>query len=271
MRIVEAFPLVFERAYPAIDPKTPMMAALPLLRFHEIDALPLSFDSGRKHGGIFGASCLARIVTLKPKGFSAFLQQPCEEVSGPITTVQAKAALSHLLDIFLETRFGFARVVESKGVGALLSLDDAIGLYDEGVIGSALRAKDVASKAFSLPRNSTLRGTLEAMFARRIRRVFLTGTDDFLWDRGIIEYLFSPAVLAKVSQDPSYDPLETTISDLATIRARRGLPEMTLGEAAGALRVQRGQCLTFGGKVVTPWDLVMKPWKAKKLKIRASR
>ena len=34
MRISEAFPQIFARAYPAVDPNTPMLSALPLLRIH---------------------------------------------------------------------------------------------------------------------------------------------------------------------------------------------------------------------------------------------
>ena len=37
-------------------------------------------------------------------------------------------------------------------------------------------------------------------------------------------------------------------------------PKKTLGD-------DFGQCLTSRGMVVTPWDVIMKPWAAKKLKI----
>lgn len=268
MRIEEAFPRVFERAYPALDPNTPMVSALPLLRFCEIDVLPLSFDSARKHRGIFGFSCLARILTLGPRRFSSFLKQPCEDVSEPLATVNSKSALGRLLDTFLETRFGFARVVESGGVGALLSLDDTLGLYDGGAMSSSLTAGQVASDAFSLPPETTLKETLEEMFARRYRRVFLSETRDFVWDRGIIEHLFSPSVLARVAQDPSSDPLAIPISDIGTTKAKEAAPDMTVAEAAERLRTKPGQCLVFDGKVVTPWDVVMKPWKSRKLKVR---
>jgi len=268
LRIEEAFPQVFQKTYPVLDPKTPMISALPLLRFHEIDALPLSFDSSKKQRGLFGFSCLARILTLGPRRFSSFLKQPCEDASEPLTTVHSKSALSRLLDAFLETRFGFARVVESRRVGALLSLDDFLELYDRGAIGSELTLNHVASEAFSLSPETTLKKTLEEMFARRYRRVFISETRDFVWDRGIIEHLFSPAVLAMVAQDPSSNPLAISISEIGTTRALEARPDMTVPEAAEALGTRRGQCLVFDGKVVTPWDVVMKPWKSKKLQVR---
>ncbi|HXY56052.1 MAG TPA: hypothetical protein VEH01_00425 [Nitrososphaerales archaeon] len=270
MRIDEAFPRIFERAYPVLDPKTPMISVLPLLRFHEIDALPLSFDSNGNQRGIFGFSCLARILTLGPEKFSSFMERPCEDVSEPLATVQARSGLARLLDTYLEARFGFARVVERRGVGALLSLDDTLRLFDERVIDSALEIAEVASEVFSLPMETTLREALDEMFARRYRRVFVRGTKEFIWDRGIIEHLFSPAVLARVAQDPSADPLGIPISGLTRTKAKEAEPSMTLSQAAKALGNERGQCLVFDGKVVTPWDVVMKPWKTKRLKIRTN-
>ena len=269
MKISRALPRLFERAYPAVDPRTPMLSVLPLLRFHEIDAMPLSFDSQKKQRGIFGFSCLARILTLKPGGFQGFLQQPCEEVSEPVATVKADQPLSTLLDEFLRTRFGFARVTERKGAGALASLDDVLGLYDTGAIGCRKRSSEVSSSVFSLPGTASLRKALEEMFDRRIRRVFLSGTSKFVWDRSVVEYLFSPSALAKVAQSPSTDVLDIPISKIETTEAIESSPEAPLKEAAALLKAQRGQCIVFDGRVVTPWDVVMKPWADRSLRIRA--
>src|SRR5215472_6443554 len=157
MKIREAFPRVFERAYPAVDPRTPVMSVLPLLRFHEIDAIPLSLDSEKKDRGIFGFSCLARMMTLRPDRFGQFLKQPCQDVSDPLATVQARQSLAKLLAAFLESRFGFARVLDKKEVGALVTLSDVLELYQTGEVSSELLAKDVASDVFSVSKASNLR------------------------------------------------------------------------------------------------------------------
>ena len=268
MRINQALPRIFERAYPAIDPNTPMISVLPLLRFHEIDALPLSFDSAKKQRGIFGYSSLARILSLGPKRFPGFLNQPCEDVSEPLATVRADRQISKLLDEFHRTRFGFARVIEKRRIGGLVSLDDILRLYDDGTVSSKMTAEGVSSKTFSLSPNSTVRDALEQMFARRIRRVFVGQGREFVWDRSIIDYLFSPAVLAKVAQEPSKDALQFQLSDIKPTEAIRTTSGTSLKEAAALLTSERGQCLIFDGKVVTPWDVVMKPWEAKKLRTK---
>ncbi|HUI23630.1 MAG TPA: hypothetical protein VLY82_04480 [Nitrososphaerales archaeon] len=268
MRIKQAFPWMFERAYPAVDPETPILSVLPLLRFHEIDVLPLSFGSERKQKGIFGFSCLARLMHIRPEELASFLKQPCEAVSESLTTVRAERALSGLLDAFQRRRFGFARVVESKGVGALLSLPDFLGLYESGLLRSSLTLEDVGSTTFSMPGSSTVRDALVEMFDRRIRRVFVSGSRTFVWDRSIIGHLFSPATLARVIKHEPEDVLGTPISRIETVIARKVDGVMLLREAAALLKVEPGQCLVFDGQVATPWDIVMKPWKEGTLKIR---
>ena len=269
MRIEAAFPKAFEKAYPAIDPKAPMILVLPLLRFHDIDALILSLDS-KRHRGIFGFSCLARILSLGPERFPQFLKEKCEDVSEPVATVSADQALGRLLDTFLETRFGFVRVVERKGIGAVLTLNDVLELYGTGAVSSKMEVREVASRIISLPESSSLRSALEEMFRSRCRRIFISGKREFVWDRGVVDYLFSPAVLAKVARDPAFDPLVTPLSQIGRTEAEDVDPDMSLKAAAAVLGAERGQCLVFDDRVATPWDVVMKPWKDHGLRVRSA-
>jgi len=262
---------MFERAYPAVDPTTPILSVLPLLRFHEIDVLPLSFDAGRKQRGVYGFSCLARLLKVQPGGVGSFLKQPCEVVSEPFATIRADQALSGLLDAFMRRRFGFARVVESRGAGALLTLPDVLELYEEGTLACSLTLEDVGSTTFSMPKQSTIREALVEMFDRRIRRVFISGTREFIWDRSVIEHLFSSASLGRVAERVSENILDTSISRIGTKTAKVVKGRIELREAAALLKVEPGQCLVFDGRVVTPWDAVMKPWKEGELKIRGHR
>jgi len=161
--------------------------------------------------------------------------------------------------------------VESKGVGALLTLPDVLGLYQDGTLSSSLRLDDVGSTAFSMPSKSTLREVLGEMFDRRIRRVFVSKTRGFVWDRSMIEHLFSPAVLARVAHRASGDMLDMPISGIGTTTAKEVEGRMQMREAAASLKAEPGQCLVFNGKVVTPWDVVMKPWNKGELKTGSSR
>lgn len=267
LKIVDALPQIFKRAYPTIDPRTETLSALSLLRFHEIDALPVLPDSRLKHRAVFGFSCLARLMQLKPKQFTPFLEQPCESASEPIATVQASQALSSLLDAFARTRFGFARVEKRRDVGALVGLPDVLGLFGDGKVSSRLSVKSVASPIFSISKDATLGKALQEMFGRRCRRLFIDGTSEFIWDRGIIGYIFSPESLSSAATGRSADILRTPVAELETSTAKEVSPKTSLRSAAGILLAERGRCLVFDENVVTPWDVVMKPWKARALKL----
>lgn len=267
MKIRDAIPNIFQKAYPVLDPKTPMLSALPLLRFQEIDALPLAFDAVKTHRAIFGFTCLARLMQLGKGEFTTFLKQPCEEASEPLTTIAAERSLGALLDAFARTRLGFARVEERRNTGALVSLADILTLFGTGTISTELAVRDVASRIFDESSQTTIKKTLDEMFSRRFRRVFIKETKKFVWDRGIIDQVFSPAILGSAAREPR-EILGRPISELQTTTAQEVDPDMDLRDAARALAARPGQCLVFDGMLVTPWDVVMKPWKSKALDIR---
>src|SRR5208282_771744 len=202
MRIREALPHIFQKGYPVLDPKTKMLPAMSLLRFHEIDVLPLSFDGRRKQQrALFGSSCLAKIMLLGPTHFKAFLDRPCEVASDELVSVRANQSLSGLLNAFSRTRLGFASVQERGGFSALVSLSDVLGLYETGVVASDLIVEEIGSPIFSMPGETTLRKVLDEMFQKWHRRVFVGGKREFISDRGIIAYIFSPTVLNPLMQE----------------------------------------------------------------------
>jgi len=272
MRICDALPHIFKQGYPVLDPKTKMLPAMSLLRFHEIDVLPLSFVGRRRQQrALFGSSCLAKIMLLGPGRFRAFLDQPCRAASEKLVSVNAGLGLSTLLNAFSKTRLGFASVEEEGGFSGLVSLSDVLGLYETGAVSAQLTVEAVGSPIFSMPGDSTLRKGLEEMLRRWHRRVFLEGTREFISDRSIVDYLFSPAVLSGLVREKGAmtDVLGERISSVETTKANEVSPDTTLRVAASTLKSERaGQCLVFDGMVVTPWDLVMKPWKARALKLK---
>lgn len=271
LRIKYALPHIFQKAYPILDPNTPMLLAISLLRFHEIDALPLSFGAGTKQQrAVFGFSTLAGLVWLEPKELGPFLKQPCEAASEPLATVSASRGLATLLNTFARTRFGFARVEDRRNVGALASLSDVLSLYETGAIETGLVVEDVGSPILAVPGDTSIKEALDLMFERRYRRLFVSGGKKFVSDREITGHIFSPAVLKKIMRDGK-DVLEAPISTLEEMNAKEVPPGTALKEAAGMLKADRaGQCLVLDGMVATPWDIVMKPWKVGALKLKAT-
>jgi len=269
LKIRAAFPAVFKRAYPALDPKTEMLPAVSLLRFHEIDALPLAFgaDKHQRRRAVFGFSCLAKLRQMGPAEFGEFLKRPCEEASEELSTIDADEDVRDLLRVFSTTHFGFAMVENRHEEGGLITLADVLGLYDTGVIRSHLVVGDVASPIFSMPGKTRLKEVLREMYERAYRRVFISGSRVFVSDRAIITHVFSPAVLTRLARGSS-DVLDTPLSAIERSEPRSVPVDTSLKQAASTLTAMRGQTLVCEKGVVTPWDVVMKPWRAKALGIR---
>ena len=63
--------------------------------------------------------------------------------------------------------------------------------------------------------------------------------------------------------------LEATLGDVSSMEAIESSPDVGAKEASAIIKPGSGACLTIGhgGSVVTPWDLVMKPFLLRRLKI----
>lgn len=267
MKIRDALPQVFNRAYPVLDPKMPMLPAVSMLRFQQIDGLPLVLDvAAARPRALHGYSLLKRLLALSQGGFWKFIERPCEDAAQSIGSVSADESLDRLLEVFLKERFGFAWISVTERTGVPVSLADVLELYKTGTIESDLQVKDVASPVFALPGMTPLRKTLLFMFSHRFRRVFLSAGGAFISDRSIISHLFSPAVLHDLAANPD-GLLEMPIAEIEKSRPRRVPGRTSMKAAANTLGGDIGQCLTSRGTVITPWDIIMKPWVAKKLKI----
>ena len=267
MKIREALPHVFNRAYPVLDPKMPMLPAVSMLRFQQIDGLPLVIE-GTTSGprALHGYSLLKRLLALGPGGFWKFVEKPCEDAAQSIGTVNADQELESLFEVFMKERFGFAWINSKDGTGVPVSLADVLELYRTRAIESDLTVRDVASPIFALPGMTPLRQALLFMFSHRFRRVFLAAGESFISDRSMISHIFSPAVLHKLAAEPN-SVLESPIADIEKSRPRRVPGRTALKAAAKSLGGDIGQCLTSRGTVITPWDIIMKPWKTDSLRL----
>lgn len=150
---------------------------------------------------------------------------------------------------------------------AVVTLTELIPLYDTNVLDTELTFHDVASpNIFSMPRDSTLKDALRELINRRIRRVFISGTNSFVSDREILRYIFGIERLALTKKSPS-TMLDVTLQEVGPAEAVEiGDGETTLSEMTMYFVHNTGEpCVTCRGELVTPWDLVVKPWKVGRL------
>src|SRR5271169_6173116 len=199
----------------------PMLPAVSMLRFQQIDGLPLVVDvTAARPRALHGYSLLKRLLALGQGGFWKFIEKPCEDAAQSIGTVGADESIERLFDVFLKERFGFAWISDTERSGVPVSLADVLELYKTGTIESDLQVKDVASPIFALPGMTPLRQALLFMFSHRFRRVFLAAGGSFISDRSIISHIFSPAALHKLAGDPN-SVLDMPIAEIEKSRPRR--------------------------------------------------
>ncbi len=253
-----------------LEPSTHMLVALSLLRFQNLDALPVGFRKTRSQKiAVSGYSCLSEVLALGPGDYGEFLNEPCEAFSVKLSVVDAEADLEDLLRVVDKTGFGFVCLdgKDKHEVGAFVGLSDLVGLYQKGLVKSDLTIGDVSSSPiFSLPQNTSLKRALGEMIEHGMRRVLIEGTSSVVTDRSIINHIFSVSKLSQAS-DSSYDLLGTTLAEIETSQAGSVSSTAKLSEAAELMLQTRDHCLISEKGIVTPWDLIIKPWEQKALKI----
>lgn len=267
MKVGEALPNIFRRTAAVLEPGTQILVAASLLRFHQIDALPIRFEpSQKKKFAVFGFSCLSKLLETPAAEYQEFLELPCENASLELSTVDVDDSLEDLLRVFERTRFGFAWV-DSDKLGGFASLRDVLELYGNDSIVTNMAVEQVASPIFSMEASSPLSNVINEMFNHKFRRIFVKGQNSVVTDRRIIGYLFSASRLTETAKNPE-TLLDGKLGDLEKVEPIHLAKHSSIKEAALSMVGAVEECLTCDSGVVTPWDLVMKPLKGGNLVIK---
>ena len=111
MKIGEAFPRIFQRTCPVLEPGTSVLLAAPLLRFHQIDAIRIWFRPKQRSKLVLsGFSCLSRLRETPPDQYGKFLELPCKSASLELSSIAVDDTLEGLLQLYAKSGFGFAWV-----------------------------------------------------------------------------------------------------------------------------------------------------------------
>jgi hypothetical protein len=258
VRIGEALPDIFEKSYPVVQPSTEMLIAVSLLRFHQVDAVPIEFKISRKnHLAVFGYSCLSKLLETRTQDYGKFLKLPAIKAALKLSAVDIDNSVLELLEVFQKTKFGFAWV-NSERLGGFASLRDLLKLYEKNSISTPLKLADLSSPIISLPSRASVKVVLSELFSRRIRRIFVDGTNLLVTDRRIIGHIFSPANIEKASVRPQ-SLLEMSLGEVEAFRPPKVSGKLSAKKGAQLLGGESDECLITEKGVVTPWDLIMKP------------
>ena len=260
----EAFPTAFMRTSPSVYRKSPIIQAASLLRYHSIEAALVLVDeilpmkTGSKFAFVSGYSILNVLHKTHPDDSYKALFGACERFPVWMESVSSDRTLRDLLTAFNEGRFGFT-VVTKEDMFATVGLSDVLELYQTGMMGSDLTVGEVASQPIALDKETSVREALNLMIEKRIRRVFVRGTSAYVSDRELVSSIFSPRRLKEARYSPKAT-LEGTLLEAGPVDSFQVEDAMPLREAAQMVGRLQGGAITCENGVVTPWDVVMKPF-----------
>ena len=172
--------------------------------------------------------------------------------------------LEEVLEAFSVTRFGGARVTKGPQE-ALISLGDALELVSSGKLSTNMTTDEVSSVPISVSREEPIVDAIRRMVSKNVRRLFVEGGEGkFISDRTVIDYIFSPERLG-LARDHPERWIEGTVADLGTKSPGR-CRGRSLDEAAEEMGQSPDDCLLTGEwRLITRWDVLIKPWRAGKL------
>jgi hypothetical protein len=201
------------------------------------------------------------------------------EVAVWIGSVRSTDSFDKLMKVLELNGFGNA-IVEQEDVRkrVLLTLKDIISLYKSGKLKSSLLVSDVSSPKVSVSRDTSLTQVLSYMLDKSVRRLFLQTENaeenynnlQFVSDRGILSFLFTPERLEILKKSPD-SWLDANICDVGTSEAVPVACDATINEASRLIGERADGCLVCeeSQEIVSRWDIAMKPWQVDSLEISA--
>jgi len=222
----------------------------------------------KMYASLGGYSVLNAFLKTDPKDYAKILWRPSQDFPVWRGSVKFTDTFDDLLKVFDATKFGEIAVEGSRNFPALVSLQEVLLLFRNNTIKSALRVSEIGSDMIVVSSESTIIDALKVMFQKRIRRVFLsdetknTGVS-FISDRHIVRFLFSPMGLER-SQKDSTHWVDAKLSTIEGSEAKIIHDGKIVSQAATEIGDRVDDCLVCENseKVVSRWDIVMKPWKA---------
>lgn len=273
----ELFPDLFRLSRPITTPDVPVIVAASILSIYDSPMLPIMKVGAPptvERGGVtlfraVGSQPIIRLLTeTAPQNYYSALWNSCITTSVLIGSLGYGDSLNKLLSVFEISGFGDARVEASQGQHALVTLDEVAHLYREGRLRCTLGVDEVASRAITVDSDSMLLEAMTTMCEKKVRRLFLEGREgEFVSDRAILAFLFSPKGL-RAARDEQGVWRDLRVSDVETREAHVVSADASVEDVGRLVEPGRSVFVINGeGFLLSRWDLVVKPWKARALRL----
>lgn len=213
-------------------------------------------------------SILSNLISTEPTHYDRFMDSSCTESALLIGSASENDDVVSLLHVFESSTLGYSAIQDSvhKVIG-MISLVDVLRLYEKEVFSSDLFIADVASSPiFGLRPETSLRKAVNAMVARKFRRILIEGSKNIVSDSDIIDFLFEEEK-PKTVKFLSSRLLDGNLADIHGREPPSIRPTEPIASAAKIITTAHQNCLLTDSSIITPWDIVLKPWRLGRLRI----
>lgn len=248
-----AAPHIFKRPVLSVGPSASMLEVATFLAIGpQIYADGLLVIDGSRLAGRIGGWSIANHILEKKEGW---LQASAADVMEPFDSpLDADGPLSRALEVFTATRFAFVPVAAGGEVAAFLTARDLLG-----AVSSTKKVAELASPVVSVPGGMSVPDAIKFMVEKGIRNLVVrNGSTRFANDRKVLEYMLSYEARKLVAEGGFGALGQVAISDVGLAKGVEISQNMTAGEAARVMAGTNPPCLFVQGRILTPWDLVMK-------------
>lgn len=256
--VLQLFPWIFQRTSPTVDEGNSLIDEAIILGFRHVDFLPV-LRAGKVTGRIHGKEIVKVLREIRDLGFQKSSEGKIDSiVQIRIGLLGVRDSLRSILDAMLRNGVGHACVVEDQRLVATVSLRDIIRLVTSLNVRTGVRVIDLANPTISLPSNATVSKLLDQMILKNVRRIVIQGDGQkVVDDRSVVEYAFSSEGIMLLKDRPD-EFFKLPLSNLSLREASSIDGEADIAEAWNAILKSPAECLLVNGKIVTPWDLVIR-------------
>lgn len=255
LSIRQAAPHIFRRPLLYVAPSDSILQAATFLAIGPqiyVDGLVV-LNGNTLAGRIGGYSLAKHLLDTREKWLGYKAMDIAEPLDEPFRDGDL---LEKVFQLFTETGFAFVPVSIEGEIVASLSIRDLLGVV------SNLRTvvEEIASLTMTIQDDASVLDALEMMVRENVRNLVFIEKDNpyVINDRKVLEYLLGHESRTLISRS-GFDALAgIQLKRLGFVRGTQVDPKSSAGSVVPLLSSLGTSCVFAGGKILTPWDVVMK-------------
>ncbi|GEM_PF-2080538 len=267
MDVIKIKDLFYEKlkmSYPMIEGDEYLIDVVSILSNINLDSIIIRTSPLNKTKIVSGYSILRGFVKEKIEDIWGFLYKEAKSFTVDIESFDINDEATTLLR-YLSTYTVSQAAIIYRDFRTIITLRDILNLILDYQISIDIKLEElVSSNLIVISQNSTIYEAIREMVSNKVRRLFIEKSGEYITDRIILGFLFSPYWLSKLrSSEESL--LDSNIEKLPKKKPFIVEKEISVIDAAKVL-LTNDIIFYKGLGIITPYDLTAKPFIMNKFK-----